>query len=80
MITLKTSFLNNFSIFFYLDMDSWASVYLFYFKCISSCPWLCLANNNGAKSTDKGACIVVVNIKSICTRDTCIGIICIMGI
>lgn len=81
---LKTSFISNLSISFCPDTESQASAFwlinesslsytiLTYSGCILGCPWLCSAGYKGAKSIDRGACIVTAGIGITCTIDTCI--------
>lgn len=51
---------------------------LTYFECILGCPWLYSASDEGAKGIDEGTYIVDASIRSICTKDTCIGSTCII--
>lgn len=54
-------------------MSNLFSTILTYFDCISDCPWLYLAGDEGAKSTDSNAYIMAADIRNTCTRNICIG-------
>lgn len=83
--TLKISFLSNPKNFSSLDTNSWVFAYLLinissllnipltWFKYISCCLWLYLANNKGIKGTDRVTYIMVISIKNIYTGNTIIG-------
>lgn len=47
-----------------------------YSRCISGCPWPCLASSKGIKGIDRGAYIIATDIGSTYARDACIGGAC----
>lgn len=81
VIILKISFSSSSWMFSCLNADSWAfacllvnmsslsDIILTYSRCILGCLWLFLVSGKSARSTDRSACIMATNIKSICIRN-----------